>query len=481
MSKKDVKESSSLHTKSYMGGINGGKGYLFQNHYISANIPLWLNDNKFQCLCIEATGDVDVKFSDSYIHIQVKDHSVAPAEFREIIESFEKVSKDYPNINYDFTLACSGVGTEMSKLVNMLNRYKGVQSFFEDVVEDLEPTREGIVKALEDLKLGEKTDFIIDKVSFEPKLSDFHSTDRTRAIFVDNITKYKDFGKKPSDKLRQAFLEIFGKVQDSLGQTLKKEELSDLLVNSVETVRTSSEKVVVNIQNWTKEIFPSRPDYNLDWSEHFDREKKTVPTSEAWDRFKEDLKETKNKILESVSSREILFQGRTALSTGLLFGHIFSQNGGWTIEVEQPQIKQVWSSSELIKNDYHILSEIKEISSVGESIALVCDITGKGLHSVENFLEEQKFKTKEILRVYPPNNPGSLSIKDNSEAVTFSLETSDLLRERINATNIRNVQIFFYGPLSVSIFLGQRLTCVGEVTLFEFQNPGYVKSVKFRT
>jgi hypothetical protein len=39
---------------------------------------------------------------------------------------------------------------------------------------------------------------------------------------------------------------------------------------------------------------------------------------------------------------------------------------------------------------------------------------------------------------------------------------------------LNRTRLFFYGPFSLAVFLGQQLTSVGEVQLFEYQDPGYV-------
>jgi SMODS-associated and fused to various effectors sensor domain len=42
---------------------------------------------------------------------------------------------------------------------------------------------------------------------------------------------------------------------------------------------------------------------------------------------------------------------------------------------------------------------------------------------------------------------------------------------------IRETRLFYYGPFALAVFLGQQLTSVGKVQLFEYQDPDYVPSV----
>ena len=48
-----------------MGGIHGGDGYTFQDRYIVCHIAKWIADKTFVRIMPEATGDVDVVFSET--------------------------------------------------------------------------------------------------------------------------------------------------------------------------------------------------------------------------------------------------------------------------------------------------------------------------------------------------------------------------------------------------------------------------------
>src|ERR1039457_3494672 len=92
-SKKSQNNPASLLSPQAMGGIVAGKGFDFQTRYAACHLPIWLLDNSFEQLLFEGTGDLDIRFSDSgkstRQHIQVKDHEVAPAELKKVIEYFK--------------------------------------------------------------------------------------------------------------------------------------------------------------------------------------------------------------------------------------------------------------------------------------------------------------------------------------------------------------------------------------------------------
>ena len=51
----------------------------------------------------------------------------------------------------------------------------------------------------------------------------------------------------------------------------------------------------------------------------------------------------------------------------------------------------------------------------------------------------------------------------------------------LKARQLRMTRLFFYGPFALSVFLGQQPTSIGQLQLFEYQDPGYVPSCLLRT
>src|ERR1019366_6120066 len=88
----------SLLSPQAMGGINAGKGFDFQTRYTACHLPVWLLEGAFHQLFFEGTGDIDIRYSEAgrsaRVHIQVKDHDVTPAEFKEVVEHFQRLDRD---------------------------------------------------------------------------------------------------------------------------------------------------------------------------------------------------------------------------------------------------------------------------------------------------------------------------------------------------------------------------------------------------
>src|SRR5665213_2602031 len=90
----------SLFSPASMGGITAGKGFDFQARYAACHVPVWLLEAAFHQLFYEGTGDIDIRYQESgqssRIHIQVKDHDVTPAEFKDVVAQLRKLDADMP-------------------------------------------------------------------------------------------------------------------------------------------------------------------------------------------------------------------------------------------------------------------------------------------------------------------------------------------------------------------------------------------------
>ena len=119
--------------------------------------------------------------------------------------------------------------------------------------------------------------------------------------------------------------------------------------------------------------------------------------------------------------------------------------------------------------------------SEGKDIVMVFNITGKALDEVADYLKKEKIQIRQIIQILPQNKPGNLSIESDSDAVSFASAAKDVLKENLVKYKAKKTHLFFYGPLALAIFLGQKLTSVGNIQLYEFQDPGYKPSCSIRT
>lgn len=115
------------------GGLNAGKGFDFQTRYTVCHLPIWLQDGSFHQIFTEGTGDIDIRYVDEgksrRKHIQTKDHDVAPAEFKDVIEAFRRYDADMPGTYQEFRLACPSLSQQMRPVETGLARFRNAKPF----------------------------------------------------------------------------------------------------------------------------------------------------------------------------------------------------------------------------------------------------------------------------------------------------------------------------------------------------------------
>jgi hypothetical protein len=131
-------DSGSLLSSDAMGGLKGGKGFDFQTRYTVCHLPIWLRVGTFHQLFTEGTGDIDIRCVEDgksrRKHIQTKDHDVAPAEFKEVIEAFRGFDARMPDIYQEFRLACPSLSHQMRPIETGLSRFRNAKPFYDDEV-----------------------------------------------------------------------------------------------------------------------------------------------------------------------------------------------------------------------------------------------------------------------------------------------------------------------------------------------------------
>ena len=242
----------------------------------------------------------------------------------------------------------------------------------------------------------------------------------------------------------------------------------------------------MHIHNWTVEKYEPTASVELDWSRHFDRPSRTVPTPEIWDNelFPE-LYKVRQDIAKATINRHIIFRGKCTLTTGIVLGTVFPEIGNWSFELPQPPQTVPWrSDAERIKKfkiNYEIIEPAGLGLEKGTDVALVFNITGTAMGEVVNFLKSSGVALSKLIAIQPGKVSGNTSIQSDSEAVSLASASKDLLQQTLAKNGVRKTHLFYFGPISLAIFLGQKLTSLGHIQLYEFQDPGYRPSCLIKT
>lgn len=468
-----------------MGGIFAGKGFDFQTRYAACQVPVWLLKEAFQQLFFEGTGDIDVRYTEagttSRIHMQVKDHEVSPSELKSVLNHFAKIDADHPDTYQCFTLVCPALTSTLRPIENGLARLRGAAAFYVDKPETLAPTRQELDERLRKAGLGNYIDLIHAKVGFELGHGDMHHDSRAINHFISHLLKHPEYADKLRAMVQPAFAEVMRVIGAKKGIVLERAEMEACLRAAVAAGITGEKKITLWLQNWTSESFDPPADYSLDWSSHFDRATRKVPSPETWNKeLIPQLKALKKKILAETKERLIRFRGKCALSTGVAMGAVLPTVGGWAFEIPQPPSKDDWRSDTPPTIPYDLRVEVSEPNPEGSDIVLGLNIRGDGRQDIMMYVESSG-NTPRLFAFMSPPSQGAQSIKGAADAVAFGQAVRESLGQLLKTHQLRKTRIFFYGPFALAVFLGQQLTSVGEIQLFEYQDPGYIPSCSLRT
>jgi hypothetical protein len=149
----------------------------------------------------------------------------------------------------------------------------------------------------------------------------------------------------------------------------------------------------------------------------------------------------------------------------------FPAVGGWVFEMPQPPAKELWRSDAESTANYQLAIELAD--GGGDDLVLGLNIRGDAREDVRRYIAESGIPPK-LLAFMSPSSTGSQALAGDREACAFARAVRERLGELLKTHAIRRTRLFVYGPLALAVFLGQQLTSVGTIELFEYQEPGYV-------
>jgi hypothetical protein len=430
-------------------------------------------------------GDIDIRFTEagksSRIHIQVKDHDVQPAELRTVVEQFVRLDTDLPDTYKCFTLVCPSLSATLRSIETGLARFRGAKAFYDDKPDALAPTKQELDDRLREAGLADHADFIYSKLMIDVGHGDMHHDERAINHFISRLLSHPHYADKIRAMVQPAFAEVMRGIGAKKGIVLERAEIEALVQAAVAAGIAGEKKITLWVQNWTSEAFEPQANYELDWSSHFDRPSRRVPSPETWNtELIPQLDDIKKRSLREHKERLIRFRGRCALSTGVALGATFPTVGGWAFEILQPPAKEPWRSDSPATAPYEVLVDVTEDNPDGADAVLGLNIKGDGRGDILSFVSSAGNRPRIVIFISPPSQGGQ-SIGGAGDAVAFAAAVRENLGQLLKKYNLRRTRIFFYGPFALSVFLGQHLSSVGEIQLFEYQDPGYVPSCTLRT
>lgn len=487
----ETESDFSLAGKAGMGGIIGGGGFDFQTRYILCHLVEWVSHPGFYQLFHEGAGDVDLRYfaeaKDHREHFQVKDHSVTPAEFKDVVKTFVGYDTDMPGVYAKFVLAAPAVSQELKPLINGLRRLRNSEPYYDTVPDALKSTVRTVKERIAKVGLSDHEDFILSQVYFDLELNNCHDDYQARTYFFGTmiLRDKSEIWRRLTEVQDRVYESLFTEVTSRRGAVLTKPEVDAILDRLALDISASAPEhaiAVIGVHNWAREKLSFRTDYEIDWSHHFNRDQRQVPDTSTWNlELVPELKRMKTTLLADKGSGLLRIAGSGCLSTQIALGLNFRELEGWVIETIQRPTNVAWRSDAPSSTDYQVQIEETVVNTGATEIAFLVSVKNDVHMDVVEYLANSGKSVCAVINILPPTGASSLSIKSNGDAIALAIAARDALRAAQEKYRVKSTHMFISGPQALALFLGQRITSMGSIQLYEYQDPGYTPSCLLTT
>lgn len=239
------------------------------------------------------------------------------------------------------------------------------------------------------------------------------------------------------------------------------------------------ESIVVVLHTWSVRKHDCQPDYELDWSAYFDHPTRRVPDPETWDEvLLPELRKLEQTISQTTDCRQIRLRGSLCLSAAFAFGHVFSVAGGYRLEIQHRM--QAWRSETPPDPDCHLEIQEEPITDSAADLLIVLSVTGDARPQVLDYVQMQEMRFRAHVYMWPAGGAHDYSVQGASQASALARQARLELRRALGAYRPKTTHLFYFGPQSLAVLIGQKLNACGPIQLYEYQDPGYTPSCLLR-
>lgn len=472
MTDRDRLTPSLLEPQSRGGDIAEG-GFSFQDHVILARLPEWLAQEGFTAIVKEATGDVEAKFfvpSQGFVKdlIEVKDHTLQPAEFWKEVKRFQEIDIGSPGTYRRFTLIGAGASKELQPILNGLQRVQGSQDFYDEQDAVKSNSVQEYVRLIED-KGGTQQDalFLLEKVSVE---TDWNTAKpQGEAVFkqtlVDHLDEYGDVSGRVLDDIYN-HLSTF--IRRSRNRPISRKELEIKLQEKIPAHQRPNPRPIQIYTAIAPGDNPSHPGLRFDWTQFSGGETRAIALPEQWDQLVIDIHETRIWIENHRNTKRIKLLGNRRLSACLAIGSVFSAVRGYTIDMEYRG--ELWST------DAHPTGETPAYTLVdnlvegkGDRLIVNINICRNSLPQVQADLEKFELLARPLLNIQ-----GEQPVLSPQQANWIVGALKRLIVQSLQSKECKEIHLFYTGPAHLALFLGHRLDATAPVICY-----GWAESLQY--
>lgn len=251
----------------------------------------------------------------------------------------------------------------------------------------------------------------------------------------------------------------------------------------------SAEACATVYLNTIKErMFDLRPDFILDWRRYFvgtsDNKGHQLEDPRNWNTaLLPELRSVAHQVSTATPCRLIRARGLARLSAWSAFGFVFSEVGGFTIEVEQQDAH--WRTDVEPSPNFKLIAAEEVFATSGgvahdapTTVACGVSVTGALDEDVRRHLgATPELGVSALLLLRPDRELGRSALQSAGDAVALARRTKTQMRDFVKRFNATRLLLYYFGPLSGACFIGHQLNAVcRQIQVMEDQQPGYAPS-----
>jgi len=424
----------------------------------------------FTSMIREAIFDAEAKFfvpGHGFVKeaIEVKDHSMTPAEFWAEIDRFKEVDVGSPGSYEWYTLACTGLSEGLHPLRHGLRRVRDPYGFYHDDPVVFDNSYADFVRVVHQQgRTDEDAAFLFRRVVLQDDLSQNRA--HGKAVFKqalnDHLPSYQDL---PDRILEDIAAHLGTFVQSRRNQGITRKELEAQLREPVPADRRPA-PTPVRLFTAKDDTMPDNRSIHFAWAPFFGGEVRDIPypDPEVWnERLVGELQATKAWILENRDLRRVRVDGARRLSPAVAIGFVFSAVMGFAIDlVNRGDVwpTDAYETPETPAYPLEIRSSFEQVS--GNRLVVTVGILREIVADVEADLPRLGLDALPTLHVH-----GTQGIQSPQQLDRIVREIKGHISRALRTAGARQIDLFLAGPAPLAVALGHRLNATAPIQCYE--------------
>lgn len=458
----------SLLDREATGGETAERGLTSQEAVLLAHLPVWLAEEGFTALIRESLSDIEAQFFVPGIgfqkeFIEAKDHSVAPAEFKQELRRFQQMAAASPATFRWFTLACPGLSETLKPLSNGLRHLRNPFPFYAadaGVQETSYIDFERIVLGLDTEYTHEDARFLFEKVAIKEEYGHAISGE---ALFRQGLLEsLPDYNELSQSLVTTIFDTLNRLLKSQLRKPISRRQIETTMLSMIpERMRPMPSPVVL----WTlSELDTGGSGFRFAWERFFGGSQRQYPNTDEWvSGIITPLRELRWWVEQNRLTRRVRLEGSRRLSTSIAIGATLPAVSGFVIEMNHRG--KVWATDAYSKETYPLTVDWS--AGVGDDLVVILDVIKTIQDEVRIALPSLNLLGTSILALHSVSPVDSPEEANNLVARVKVEIHSALVRSKS-----QKIHLFYAGPSHVALFLGHRLNATAPVQCYEWVASG---------